>query len=107
MTALSEVQKQDILLDVKRRVDHELGEYVSTGICAKGLKSLDMVFKQAGQDLKDVANLTALEVLNETKNVCVKLNMSEVQTAYTLDNWAAEASKLLGLTQSGYPDYLN
>lgn len=103
---LTEEQKQDVLIDVQKRVGEWVGETITLGIPPQEFELLHDVFTKASQDLNELLSLTPTEVLNKTLDACQKIGLDEIHTVYTLDSWSAFASDFLGLSQDVYPEGL-
>lgn len=97
MTTLTEEQKQDILINVKRNVGEWAGETLSLGIVPNYFEELHHIFKEANIDLNSLFNLDPLGLLRLTYNSAKVIGLSETEAIYAVDNWACDASKLLGL----------
>ena len=103
---LTEEQKQDVLIDVQKRVGEWIGETITLGLPPQEFELLHDVFSKANQDLNELFNLAPNDVLNKTLDACQKIGLDEFNTNLVLDSWSAFASDYLGLPQDTYPDCL-
>ncbi|NHB57026.1 hypothetical protein G9F32_03130 [Acinetobacter sp. 194] len=99
----TEEQIQDVLLDVKFRVGEWVGETLCTGAPPRWFEALYKIFQLANVELKTLSEFEPIKILEITRDSAKSIGLSEIETAYAVDNWACDASKLLGLTQNGYP----